>query len=238
MNSWELKNRDIYNKLFKDYSDKQFEDSIQLFIERFKKWKIVPMKWFEGKTCLDVGCGQGRYLIALGRLKAKKAIGIDINDYAIKATKERPQFKEFKNIEIRKSSALDIPFNDSTFDFVICSGVAHHTPNPKKVFDECTRVLKKNGIIYFAVYGKYWYWKLNNIFRIIAKAINFRTAVKLCEIIGIPANKRYNYLDNVYVPYWHTFREETIFEWADLDYKYFKRIEPKEKRFMRFIGVK
>ena len=51
-------------------------------------------------------------------------------------------------------------YSNNSFNTVICAGVAHHTPNPRKVFSECARVCRKKGNIIFAIYRKYsiYYW--------------------------------------------------------------------------------
>ena len=41
----------------------------------------------------------------------------------------------------------DLPFDDNSFDLIICFGVLHHIPNVSHVMDECFRVLNKNGIM-------------------------------------------------------------------------------------------
>lgn len=228
----------IYGRLFGDYSDTQFEDSIRLFFDRFEKWRLFPMSWLKGKACLDAGCGQGRYVVALGRAGAAKAVGIDINDYVLDAARQRRQFAALDNVELRHGSVLNIPFDDRTFDFVICSGVAHHTPTPRKVFEECTRVLKPGGYIYFAVYGRSLYWRVNGLFRGLARFISFDKMDALWRWFRVPANKRYNYLDNLYVPYCFNFTQKEVMSWFAEDYASVQRLEPQEKHFMRFFGMK
>ena len=71
--------KQIYDNLFSAYDEKRFQESVDLFAMRQKRWG-TPLEWFKGKTCLDVGCGQGRFVVALGRLGAGKTIGVDINE--------------------------------------------------------------------------------------------------------------------------------------------------------------
>ncbi|MFT7643703.1 MAG: ubiquinone/menaquinone biosynthesis C-methylase UbiE, partial [Pirellulaceae bacterium] len=41
--------------------------------------------------------------------------------------------------------AKDMPYADGAFDLVISNSIIHHIPEPKKVFEESVRVLKKDG---------------------------------------------------------------------------------------------
>jgi ubiquinone/menaquinone biosynthesis C-methylase UbiE len=51
---------------------------------------------------------------------------------------------------------MKLSFKDNSFDVIICTHVYEHVPNPKKLFDEIWRVLKKDGICYLAAQNKLW----------------------------------------------------------------------------------
>lgn len=48
-----------------------------------------------------------------------------------------------------------IPRQDENYDIIISIKVFEHVEDPKKVFQELSRVLKKNGVIYMSVPGLY-----------------------------------------------------------------------------------
>lgn len=214
--SYEQKTGSVYGKLFTDYDEKLFEESVSLFEMRHKRWG-QSLEWFKGKECLDAGCGGGRFVVALARLGAKRVVGIDISADAIKAAKNRIQTRGLENAEAQVASVLDIPFPDNSFDYVVSSGVIHHTPDPKKAFQELNRVLRPGGKLFLSVYGKGGLkWITNDLFRYtICKLIPFKTMNRLWEILGVPPNKRYNMLDNMYVPYIFRFTEKEIRGWLE-----------------------
>jgi len=102
--------KQIYDNLFSSYDEKRFKESVALFPERQKKWGI-SLDWFKGKTCVDVGCGQGRFVVALGMLGAGKAIGVDINERGLMAGRNRQWARELHNIELMRASASDLPLD-------------------------------------------------------------------------------------------------------------------------------
>ncbi|MFY9493283.1 MAG: class I SAM-dependent methyltransferase [Minisyncoccia bacterium] len=212
----ENKTASIYNEIFPGYDEKRFEESVELFTIRQKKWGI-PMEWFKNKICLDVGCGQGRFVVALGRLGAARVIGVDVNEAGLEAGRNRKWAKELSNIELMNSSAGDLPFLDNYFDYVICSGVLLLMPEPKKGFDELVRVAKPGGRIFLSMYGKGGLkWLTNDFFRFFLKRwIPFKTAYTVFKVIGVPPNKRYNLLDNLYTPYTHRYTETEIRNWFE-----------------------
>lgn len=204
----------IYGNLFNAYTKKQFEDSVELFYTRHRLWDI-SLDWFSGKDCLDAGCGGGRFVIALSHLNANNVEGIDISENAIKIAKQRIQERNIKNANVQVASVLELPFKDDSFDYVISSGVIHHTHNPHKAFTEIVRVIRPGGKIFLSVYGKGGIkWMVNDLFRYsVCKIISFSIIEKLFKYIGVPANKRYNILDNLYVPYLFRYKEKEIKKW-------------------------
>jgi len=73
--------------------------------------------------------------------------GIDIDEPAI--THARTSYNK-NNLEFLLADALGLPFDDNTFDVVVCSHVYEHVPDPYQMFREIHRVLKKGGVCYFS----------------------------------------------------------------------------------------
>lgn len=78
---------------------------------------------------------------------ASKVVGIDIDDGAIKHAQET-FVKE--NLHFQVADALNLPFDDASFDVAICSHVYEHVPDPVQMFAEIHRVLRPGGICYFS----------------------------------------------------------------------------------------
>jgi len=89
---------------------------------------------------LEIGSNIGNQLLLLQKMGFKNLYGIEINDYAIRLSKERTN-----NINIIQGSAFDIPFKDGYFDLVFTSGVLIHiTPHDINLaLNEIYRCTKK-----------------------------------------------------------------------------------------------
>ena len=59
-----------------------------------------------------------------------------------------------KRIEWRQADALNLPFEDETFDAVVCQFGAMFFPDRIKGYSEARRVLRKGGSFYFNVWDK------------------------------------------------------------------------------------
>ena len=124
-------------------TDKRFIENNELFLGLLHLEDIK-------EPLIEVGCGTGKYLRLLELAGKKNILGIDISPNSLKIAG-----KYLKYSRLKEGDAMNLTeFKDESFKTVICAGVAHHTPVPKKVFSECARICEKNGAIIFGVYRK------------------------------------------------------------------------------------
>ena len=95
----------------------------------------------KGLICLDAGSGRGHYLDFLsGRFQ--KAIGLEYSKAGIRGSKKTVSKNPFL---INGSLLENLPFKDSSFDFILCSETLEHLEKLDKVLSELSRVLKSTG---------------------------------------------------------------------------------------------
>ncbi|MEZ5471426.1 MAG: methyltransferase domain-containing protein [Marinicella sp.] len=106
------------------------------------------LKEVEGKTVLEVGFGTG-YLIK--KIEKKyKVTGVDFNVDEM-VTFSNPETK------IIECSATDLPFEDNSFDTVICTHTLEHILNINDAVNELKRVCKQKLIIVVPMQRPYKY---------------------------------------------------------------------------------
>ena len=119
---------------------------------RHKAAKINAVLEKEGKSSdnalmyLDIGCSFGIILDALAQGNSF-GVGIDIDQYLLGTNSNRTAFA--------LTDAENLPFPPGIFDVVICNHVYEHTDNPEFMMSEINRVLKTDGVCYFAGPNKY-----------------------------------------------------------------------------------
>jgi SAM-dependent methyltransferase len=101
---------------------------------------------------LDVGCGAG---VDLARFARGGAVvtGVDLAPSAIQLA--RANFEQqglHGRFEVADGEAL--PFPDNSFDMVFAHGVVQYTSHPRRLVDECRRVLVPGGRAVFQVYNR------------------------------------------------------------------------------------
>ena len=113
---------------------------------------IFPFSDLQNKSVLEVGCGMG-FMASLWAQHGANITAIDLNPVAVAMTKQR--FKIF-GLEgcIQEADGEQLPFADSSFDYVYSWGVLHHSPNIQASVGELLRVLKPGGKIGVMLYSR------------------------------------------------------------------------------------
>jgi ubiquinone/menaquinone biosynthesis C-methylase UbiE len=92
-------------------------------------------------TILDLGSGTGYLSIEIAKSSPRLQVyGIDLGRQMVKIA--RRHAKGVDNARFVFGNAARLPFKDSSIDLVVSTGASHHWKTPRKVFDECYRVLK------------------------------------------------------------------------------------------------
>ncbi len=90
---------------------------------------------------LDIGCGEGHYVKQYAK-SGCRTVGVDISMGKLKMARKR---LARVNAELRMADAECLPFADEVFDWVLCSEVMEHLPEPDKALGEIKRILKRGG---------------------------------------------------------------------------------------------
>ena len=77
----------------------------------------------------------------------RSIVSVDIDEPAIMKAKRK--FTK-NNLEFKIGDALNLEYENNTFDIVICSQVYEHVPSPERMMAEIFRVLAPGGVCYFA----------------------------------------------------------------------------------------
>lgn len=101
-----------------------------------------------GFRILDIGCGSGRHTCKAYGFKDVTVIGADLNFADLTEAKNRLNFHDAVGENgggvwgLTLSDIRALPFDDTSFDLVICSEVMEHIPEHRAAAKELVRVLK------------------------------------------------------------------------------------------------
>ena len=133
----------------------------------------------------DVGCGGGRVSNYLSLKGYRNVVSFD---YSLTSAK---MVNSNSNNYCVWGNNLDMPVSDNSFDYVISTGVIHHTPDPPRALAECCRILKPGGQFYLKLrnlhspYG-YLFYTYGALMRWSEKTKNFKW---ISELFGLGVYK-------------------------------------------------
>ncbi|MEL6105776.1 MAG: class I SAM-dependent methyltransferase [Planctomycetota bacterium] len=93
---------------------------------------------------LDVGCGTGFYYPLLSR-HADSIVGVDVSRSMLDVAEHLFTERHLENCRVLECSALELCFDDQSFDTILCWDFLHHVSDTGKALDEISRVLKPGG---------------------------------------------------------------------------------------------
>jgi arsenite methyltransferase len=101
-----------------------------------------------GSYVLDVGCGAGATASTLAKTYGCRVVGVDLRESMVALSTERAQKQGVADlVAFRLADAQDLPFDDATFDAVLCESVATFIEDKQRVVDELARVVKPGGYV-------------------------------------------------------------------------------------------
>ena len=101
---------------------------------------------------LDIGCGGGLLCEPLNRLGAK-ITGIDASKNNIEVAKLHSQEMNL-NIKYIHAAPENLDLKDNTYDVVLCMEVVEHLKDVNLFIENCSKLIKKNGIMFVATINK------------------------------------------------------------------------------------
>jgi len=107
-----------------------------------KRWRIN--KFIKPGKILDIGCGRGLFLDVMRR-GGWSTIGTEFNE-------ETASYAIHKyNLKVFTGDIMSYQLPAESLDAVNINQVLEHLKNPKKVVEECHRLLRKNGVLIISV---------------------------------------------------------------------------------------
>lgn len=135
-------------KLFNEISSDYDRINTILSLGQDKRWrrKMIPLLPQKKIRLLDLACGSLEQMITVAEKRPDISFsGIDISEKLINIGKKKIESKKIILEKLTVGSALDLPFEDDSFEAVTVSFGIRNMEDFDKALDEGYRVLKKSG---------------------------------------------------------------------------------------------
>ncbi len=136
----------VFEKIYENYDQMNSVISFQ----RHKAWRKETMKRMnvkKGQSALDVCCGTADWSIALADAVGPKGkvIGLDFSQNMLKVGQQKIEQLNLQNVSLIHGNAMQLPFEDDSFDYVTIGFGLRNVPDYMQVLKEMYRVLKPGG---------------------------------------------------------------------------------------------
>lgn len=136
----------VFEKIYTNY------DSMNSIIsfQQHKAWRqdvMTRMQVAKGSRALDVCCGTGDWTLAIAEETGAtgKIYGLDFSHNMLSVAKEKQVESDLKQIEFIQGNAMELPFDDNSFDNVTIGFGLRNVPDYLTVLKEMYRVVKPGG---------------------------------------------------------------------------------------------
>ena len=136
----------VFESIYKRYD---MMNSVISF-QRHKAWRKDTMRRMnvqKGSKALDVCCGTADWTIALADAvgESGSVFGLDFSKNMLQIGEEKVKEKNLSNVTLLHGNAMELPFEDNSFDYVTIGFGLRNVPDYMQVLREMYRVVKPGG---------------------------------------------------------------------------------------------
>lgn len=144
--------KDLVYDVFQNISDTYDRTNDAISFGAHRLWKralIKEMLSHKPQRILDVASGTGDLALWIAREAADiELVGSDLSENMLKVAEQRRVAEKLENVEFVVANAMELPFEDESFDACVVSFGMRNMPDYKSVVAEMTRVLRSGGRFY------------------------------------------------------------------------------------------
>lgn len=124
------------------YKQSSFASRERLIVSCLENFDLAGQKW------LDAGCGTGRFSRWLAG-KGCQVCGVDASPSMLAAARDAASAAGFEdNPKFQLVDTVErLPFDNETFDGILCSSVIEYVDDPRRCLADLSRLLKPGGLL-------------------------------------------------------------------------------------------
>jgi len=148
--------KDVFNEIA-EYYDKMNGIMSLGMVKGWHRFMFRKAGDITGKKVCDVGCGTGEIsFMAAERVgPGGEVIGVDITPGMLAMAERKMETLDLpKKVDFRVGDALDMQFNDDTFDLVTSGYMLRNVTDIQRAVDEMYRILRPGGKVVVAELSK------------------------------------------------------------------------------------
>ena len=113
-----------------------------------------PVLPAQGARVWVAGCGTNQAVITALMFPDARVVGSDVSPGSLEVAERNARQLGAANLELRQESIHRVGYAGE-FDYVVCTGVIHHTADPDGALASLARALRPAGVLQLMVYNRY-----------------------------------------------------------------------------------
>ena len=143
-----------------------FDHPANSFWERFGRGTVERMQLAPGARVLDVCCGSGASAIPAAEIVGPggSVVGVDLAENLLELARTKAKQRGLTNTEFRSGDMTNLPFEEGSFDAVVCVFGIFFVPDMEAALRELKRVLRTDGMLAITTWGPRLFEPANTAF--------------------------------------------------------------------------
>jgi len=132
-----------------------YDHPANTFWSRYGRRSVERLQLTPGQRVLDVCCGSGASAIPAAEIVGStgSVVGVDLADNLLALARNKAKERDLTNIEFRHSDMTQLPFDEGSFDVVVCVFGIFFVPDMEAALRELKRVVRAGGKLAITTWG-------------------------------------------------------------------------------------
>ena len=132
-----------------------YDHPANTFWSRYGQRSVERLRLSPGQRVLDVCCGSGASAIPAAEAVGStgSVVGVDLAENLLALARSKAKERGLANIEFRRDDMTQLPFDEESFDVVVCVFGIFFGPDMEAALRELKRVLRTGGKLAITTWG-------------------------------------------------------------------------------------
>src|ERR1041385_5747967 len=143
-----------------------YDHPTNTFWSRYGRQTVERLQLARGARVLDVCCGSGASAIPAAEIigPTGAVVGVDLAENLLALARSKAEERGLNNVEFRSGDMTQLPFDEGSFDVVVCVFGIFFVPDMEAALRELRRVVRNGGKVAITSWGPRFFEPANTEF--------------------------------------------------------------------------